>query len=105
MKHWFEHSSPSIPEDVVIILIDPDFIFLRPISLDLKGQQNNLFYRGIIPEHVPELLGKGVASAQLYGLGAPWAYDKSRNFNRTHICGMGSPCLKTTPKFGEAHYR
>ena len=90
-------------DNVVIALIDPDFIFLRPITLKLAGEPNNIFYNEKTPSLVPEYISEGVAVAQLYGLGAPWVNSK-RDFNKTKICPPSSPCLNTTKEFGEEHY-
>ena len=32
VKHWLQHAHPPIPTDIIIGLIDPDFIFLRPLT-------------------------------------------------------------------------
>lgn len=104
LKHWLENSNPPIKNNVVVALIDPDFIFLRPITLNMAGEDNNIFYQEKTPAVVPEFIGEGVPAAQLYGLGAPWAGQRSRNFNREYICGKNSSCMKTTVKFGEEHY-
>ena len=77
-------------DNVVIALIDPDFIFLRPITLKLAGEPNNIFYNEKTPSLVPEYISEGVAVAQLYGLGAPWVNSK-RDFNKTKICPPSSP--------------
>ena len=50
------------------------------------------------------LFHTGHPVAQLYGLGAPWQNDQHKKFNRTYICGVGSPCLEPTSPFGENHY-
>ena len=72
--------------------------------MNLAGENNNIFYQEKTPAVVPEFIGEGVPAAQLYGLGAPWAGTRSRNFNREYICGKNSSCMKTTVKFGEEHY-
>jgi hypothetical protein len=78
VRDWLEKSEPSVANNVVVALIDPDFIFLRPLTLDLRGQSNNIFYRSITPAFVPELIGEGTPVAQLYGLGAPWVQNLFR---------------------------
>jgi hypothetical protein len=91
---------------VVIALIDPDFIFLRPLETKVAGMENNIFLPGFQPavESVPEKVCRGSPVAQIYGLGAPWASSRNHHFNREEVCGAGSPCLNVTVKFGEKHY-
>ena len=38
------------------------------------------------------------------GLGAPWAIDGHKHFNRTNVCGAGSPCLEESEHHAEHHY-
>jgi len=106
MHHWLEHAHPPIPDDTIIMLIDPDFVFLRPLKVHF-GADNNLIPMKISNEkfHYPSHYGKGHAVAQLYGLGAPWTNPNSNQFNKTGICGEGSPCLDVANQFGEEHYR
>jgi hypothetical protein len=91
----------------VINIIDPDMVLLRPMTPRIRGNPSNIYLSRFDPTHdvVPERVQHGTAVAQLYGLGAPWAQAYHKHFNRTEICGEGSPCLKTTVPFGEAHYR
>lgn len=107
LKHWLNHTQSLSDQEEIVVLIDPDMILLRPISLRVKGNPANLYMPGTDAnsEDIPEFIGKGHPVAQLYGLNAPWANDYSRNFNRTRICGEGSPCLKVTEAYGSLHYR
>ena len=41
----------------------------------------------------------------MYGLGAPWTYTDSKNFDKYKICGKESPCVSVEPTFGNDHYR
>ncbi len=106
VQHWLDKADPPIRSGVVVALIDPDMILLRPITVRIRGEPNllNLYSFNKDKDVVPEIVKSGVAAAQLYGLGAPWA-TQSRNFNRTHVCGEGSPCMKVDRRFGEDHYR
>lgn len=106
MHHWLEHAHPPIKDDTIIMLIDPDFVFLRPLKVHF-GADNNLIPMKISNDKFkyPTHFGKGHAVAQLYGLGAPWTNGNSREFNKTEICGEASPCLDVKSQFGEEHYR
>ena len=43
MKHWLQHADPPIPPHTVIALLDPDMIFVRPITPQMRGQPNNVY--------------------------------------------------------------
>ena len=43
MKHWLEHADPPIKDGTIIALIDPDMIFIRPLNVDFKND-NNVIY-------------------------------------------------------------
>ena len=104
LKHWLDHSSPPVPEDEVVVLLDPDMVFLRPITARIRGQQNNIHKRRYKPESLQELVSVGKPVAQEYGLGAPWTNDQHLKFNRSKVCPPGSPCLSTQKQFGEEHF-
>lgn len=108
LHHWLLNAQPPIPGHTVVILIDPDMILLRPFTLNLANNSLNIFMKGydLSKENLPEKISRGHPTAQLYGLGAPWAAKKGhKHFNRKEICGEGSPCLATEQRFGELHYR
>jgi hypothetical protein len=86
MKHWLENAQPPVPANMVIALLDPDMILIRPITTQVKGNINNLFntqgeYK-VKPEEVFDVVGQGHPLAQTYGLGAPWTNDNHQKFNR-----------------------
>lgn len=108
MKHWLEQAQPPIPPNMIIALLDPDMILLRPITPMIKGNNNNLFNtKGefkVTPDEIIELVSKGSPAAQTYGLGAPWTNDNHKKFNRGKICGEGSPCLLPKEGYAAQHY-
>jgi hypothetical protein len=108
LHHWLLNANPPIEDGVVVILIDPDMIILRPFTLNFANDSLNIFMKGYdwSKETKPVKIGKGHPTGELYGLGAPWATkNPTKNFDRLAVCGEGSPCLKTTTRFGELHYR
>lgn len=109
LKHWLDYSEPPVKDDVIIALIDPDMIFVRPITSKVKGVKDNLYFETRLhrdgnEREVTDFVSKGHPVAQTYGLGAPWTNDNHKKFNRGKICGEGSPCLKPNEQFGGKHY-
>ena len=104
LKDWLENASPAVSDDVIVALIDPDMIFLRPLTANVKGADNNIFNKHLPPSEIVQKAVKGHPVAQLYGLGAPWTNDQHLKFNRTHVCGENSLCLGVGHDFGEQHY-
>lgn len=104
VKHWLEFAEPKIPSGTAIALLDPDMIFVRPLTTKIRGQSNNLYDKRLKDKDIIEFITLGNPVGQQYGLGAPWTNDYHKKFNRTKICGEGSPCLSTNMRFGEAHY-
>ncbi|KAJ1444924.1 hypothetical protein M885DRAFT_551527 [Pelagophyceae sp. CCMP2097] len=95
MEHWL--ASADAAKVPVIALIDPDFIFLRPLT-DVVDDDALVFppwtrvsladFFGGSVQRVSE----GRPVAQQYGLGTYWL-----GFDRSKICTEpGSPCLSTT---------
>lgn len=104
VKHWLANAEPPIADGVTVALIDPDMIFLRPLIKKIRGTPNLLYDKSTTTGQVIKEIALGKPVAQMYGLGAPWTNDYHKKFNRTKICGVGSPCLKSDMDFGEAHF-
>lgn len=102
LKHWLDHAEPPVGPEVIVCLIDPDMILLRPITEQIKGMDNMLLQ--LSQDELIDKVTRGKPVAQIYGLGAPWTIDHHRHFNRREICEPNSPCLKTTTAFGEKHF-
>jgi hypothetical protein len=107
LQHWLKYANPPVKENAVVILIDPDMILLRPITLELANNPSVLYIDDFDPkkENVPKYIGKHHPAAQIYGLGAPWTLEDRKHFNRTAVCGVGSPCLEVDRKYGETYFR
>ena len=118
MEHWLENAHPPVTDGSIVALIDPDMIFLRPLTAKVAGNENNIYLhytesklkdpkRKFKEELVPTRVERGQPVAQIYGLGAPWAAKSGRastNFNRTEVCGADSACLKVDIPFGEEFF-
>ena len=103
LQHWLQYADPPIPDHTIIVLIDPDMIFIRPITTQISGLDNILYNKRDV-KMLPDKIERGRPVGQLYGLGAPWARDFHKKFNRSHICGEGSPCLEERENIAENHY-
>jgi hypothetical protein len=84
LLHWIQQYQYQSNDDnnEAIVLIDPDFLFLAPFTLP-----DNLV---VMPNH---------PAGAKYGLGGQWL-----DFNRTEICGVGSPCTKATSQDVNKYY-
>ena len=107
LKHWLEFANPPVGDNAIVALLDPDMIFLRALTTDLINDPNLLYDTRYYKKHnyeFPKKVEEGSPAAQLYGLGAPWTNENHRHFNKTILCGTGSPCLSVESNFGEHHY-
>ena len=102
MEHWLDNSQTAIPDGDVIAIMDPDMIFLRPLTTRIQAE-STIYMNGAT--NIPDSVKKGSPAGQWYGLGAPWAGVDTEAFNRTDTCGPGSPCMKVTEKDGSRHFR
>jgi len=94
VQHFLDHASPPVLPGTVIAIIDPDMVFLRPLTTKVKGSANLLYTSGLKESDIFDTIGRGKSAGQQYGLGAPWANDRHPKFDRHHVCGDDSPCLE-----------
>jgi len=108
-----------VGNDTIVALIEPDFLFLRPLTVQVRDSASSLFppqdsvarAQAVV---APRYVRKGQPVGQLiHGLGAPWAVLESRRqskkslrssnsnsnggggadlFDVEHICGKDSAC-------------
>jgi peptidyl serine alpha-galactosyltransferase len=103
LKHWLDYANPPIPSHALVALLDPDMAFLRPITLEI-GTLPNIVSKRIPKKEIGDNITLGHPVAQTYGLGAPWAREKHKHFDKYKICGQDSPCVKPDEAFAEMHY-
>jgi hypothetical protein len=101
LKHWLEFADPPVGKEVLVNLVDPDMIFLRPMTGQVRGADN---LQGIPQQDMFDRVTRGRPVAAVYGLGAPWAIEGGKYFRKREICDPGSACLNTTQEFGAHHY-
>lgn len=102
LKHWLEHADPPVGPEAIVALLDPDMIFLRPITSQIRGLEGLI--RKIPENELFDHIIRGRPAAAIYGLGAPWTAISHKHFNKKEICEPNSPCLNTTREYGEQHY-
>jgi len=97
LQHWLA-SAASPPDDTVIALIDPDFVFMRPLTAKVKAD-GIMFSDPVQAEELIEEVTSGHPAAQFYGIGDKWI-----EFNLTHIAGDDSPALGVKSNPAWKHY-
>jgi peptidyl serine alpha-galactosyltransferase len=107
LLHWLENANPPIPPNTIVALLDPDFIFIRPLTT--KISLSEILFTSPVNENDINFfqIQKGKPVAQQYLLGAPWATNsrQQKSLNRTKICGKDSPCLQVpNPNIGSKEY-
>ena len=60
VKHWLEHANPPVPTDIIIALLDPDMIFLRPITIEIKNQKNAIWNKNLKKSEMIDKVGAAV---------------------------------------------
>ena len=113
LRHWLEHgegmgldetTDKMRDEDVVVILIDPDMLFLRPITSDYSNDRDVVL--GKLPAKDAAKgnrymkVEKGKPFGQTYGFGNQWR----KNVDVSKIVGEDSPALKVSDEFARLHY-
>jgi hypothetical protein len=104
VKHFLANFKPTIRDGIVIAILDPDMIFVRPLTTKVKDRSDMLYSKRINKDEIWDYIGHGKPAGQTYGLGAPWTNDNHKKFKRGYICGEGSPCLQPNEQFGNQHY-
>ena len=56
-------------DDVIVALLDPDMIFIRPLTTEIRGLTSKLHNKRVKDEEIVEYVSLGNPVAQMYGLG------------------------------------
>ena len=89
------------PDDV-IILADPDFLLLRPLTDDFSNEREILIghrRKSIFDAKTTHIVSRGNPYAQTYGLGTQW-----RRFDIDAIAGPDSPAKSVDQMDGGTYY-
>jgi len=108
---------PLVGNDTIIALIEPDFLFLRPLTVRLGKNPASLYppeYTTHQQTEMPDYVQKGNPVGQsVHALGSPWAGPENRQkskkslrgregedhyFDVEYICGKASACSTVTVK-------
>ena len=105
LKHWLENgdgigidpdTGKLIDENIVVILIDPDMLLLRPISADFSNERETIF---AVKEEWVTKVQHGKPFAQMYELGTQWI-----TFGLDIIAGSTSPAKDVAKNEAANHY-
>lgn len=92
LLHWLRHGNFN---ESTVALLDPDMVFLRPITGTFESFLTSPDWKG---EHW-ERVEKGRPAGQQYGLGDYWM-----TFKREYICGPSSPCVTTSRRDANKYF-
>jgi hypothetical protein len=67
LKHWLEHANPPVGKEVIVALLDPDMIILRPITSRVRGADNLI--QNIPEDELFDRVTRGKPAGAIYGLG------------------------------------
>lgn len=87
MMHWLMHADPPVPPEATVVLMDPDFFFLKPLWHDSFSHPDKYIVTGgATKTPMPRdaqgrvRITKGSMIAQRYGIGGkPWTLEPGRN--------------------------
>jgi hypothetical protein len=103
VRHWMEHGlgypDNSDHDDVIVILMDPDQMALRPLTYNFTDSVVN--WKPTKEKKKPKMLVEhGAPFGQLYGYAAQW----KTKVNVTHVAGPNSPIESVTMDQARDYY-
>jgi len=90
VQHYLAHGKPH---NRVGVIMDPDFVFNRPLEYRMDRVDPRAVIRGQHTKDWQHDVEPGRPVGQQYGLGIGWL-----NYELGEICGKDSPCTKVSPK-------
>jgi len=90
LRHWLDSAAAPKEKDAIIALLDPDFLFLRPLTYKVK-KDTVLFSPTITEADLIDEVTEGHPVAQHYGIGSHWT-----KFKVPYIAGAESPATKVS---------
>lgn len=105
LVHWLEMSPFAATSGDIVAVIEPDFVFLRPLTEKLNGHSGVLFSGSVLATDVFDRVRRGYPVAQQYEIGAPWVKNDYGDLDRDRICGKSSPCTEiSSAEEGDKYY-
>eukprot|EP00954_Amorphochlora_amoebiformis_P002812 221000-Amorphochlora_amoeboformis.AAC.1 len=99
VDHWIKNAVPAVTQSVVVLL-DPDMVFVQAIRPDGVRNKKNILYTGHRDQsEITDKVYEGHPVGQQYLIGSTWV-----SFQREKICGDGSPCAKVTHSEAQEYY-
>lgn len=92
IRHWLKHANPPVTESIIIV-IDPDFYFLRQFFVNTKDSKRWVYTGKRAPDTVNDTVSPGIAVAQNWvAYLGPLAFTKKRAEENKKLCGLGPEC-------------
>jgi hypothetical protein len=97
LQHWLS-SDNSPPAGTIVALIDPDMVFMRPLTNKIRSEPF-LVTSPVKEADLMEEVAEGRPAAQFYGIGDKWI-----EFNLSYIAGPDSPSLRVDSNTAWSNY-
>ncbi|CAN0037703.1 unnamed protein product [Scytosiphon promiscuus] len=101
MAHFLKNADPPVQE-AVIALVDPDMIFMSPLTPHV-GDSSKMLWHSPKHENGPEWVVEGAPVGQYYGLGGSWTTWRDLP-EIIQILGEGSPAGQVSQIDAAANY-
>jgi hypothetical protein len=104
LRHWLENDelidlNKKDDQDTIVILIDPDMIFMRPITFDFSDDLETIVGKRASIDRKLKVT-RGQPFAQTYGFGAHWL----EKLDIEKIAGSDSPAKLLSKDFASVKY-
>lgn len=98
LQHWLDSKAAPKHKDAIVALLDPDFLFMRPLTYKVK-QDRVLYSPPVTDGDLIDEVREGHPVAQYYGIGSQWT-----KFKVEYIAGKDSPASKVSTSDASRYY-